>query len=147
MTPANALLSKVTVAHQAKLAYVYIRQSSLGQLTRHSRPCEVGRDGAGRKIEATSNLPLTEACRILQPQDVFDLAHGNPRCGHRFSSQVESKRHPNMGLPARSDGRQRPVSSRAGTVNRDSDYAPSVFTLDQNRCSPSARMGVHAQSE
>jgi excisionase family DNA binding protein len=36
MSPPNGLPSKVTAAHQAKLAYVYIRQSSLSQVTRHT---------------------------------------------------------------------------------------------------------------
>lgn len=41
MTPAHNGSSKVTVTHQAKLAYIYIRQSSLGQLTRHSASTEL----------------------------------------------------------------------------------------------------------
>jgi len=35
MNSANFLHSKITTAHQAKLAYVYLRQSSLGQV-RHN---------------------------------------------------------------------------------------------------------------
>ena len=36
MPPHNGLPSKVTTVHQAKMAYVYIRQSSLSQVTRHT---------------------------------------------------------------------------------------------------------------
>jgi len=36
MNPPHSLPSKVTAAHQAKIAYVYIRQSSLSQVTRHT---------------------------------------------------------------------------------------------------------------
>ncbi|MEE4378815.1 MAG: recombinase family protein [Candidatus Competibacteraceae bacterium] len=41
MTPANTISPKVTTAHQAKLAYVYIRQSSLSQVTRHGESTEL----------------------------------------------------------------------------------------------------------
>lgn len=41
MNQPNTLPSKVTTAHQAKLAYVYIRQSSLSQVTRHSESTEL----------------------------------------------------------------------------------------------------------
>ncbi len=37
----NPLPSKVTTAHQAKLAYVYVRQSSLSQVTRHGESTEL----------------------------------------------------------------------------------------------------------
>lgn len=36
MTTANFSGTKVTTTHQAKLAYIYVRQSSLGQVTRHA---------------------------------------------------------------------------------------------------------------
>ena len=36
MTRFDIPQSKVTTAHQAKLAYVYVRQSSLSQVTPHS---------------------------------------------------------------------------------------------------------------
>lgn len=41
MNQPNTLPSKVTTAHQAKLAYGYIRQSSLSQATRHSESTEL----------------------------------------------------------------------------------------------------------
>ncbi len=41
MHTANGLSSKVTTTHQAKLAYIYIRQSSLSQLTRHTASTEL----------------------------------------------------------------------------------------------------------
>src|SRR5437868_4800516 len=41
MHTASSLSSKVTTAHQAKLAYIYIRQSSLSQLTRHTASTEL----------------------------------------------------------------------------------------------------------
>lgn len=41
MNPVDALESKVTTAHQAKLAYVYVRQSSLSQVTHHGESTEL----------------------------------------------------------------------------------------------------------
>ncbi len=41
MNHPNPLASKVTTAHQAKLAYVYVRQSSLSQVTRHGESTEL----------------------------------------------------------------------------------------------------------
>ncbi len=37
----SALPSKVTTAHQAKLAYVYVRQSSLAQVSRHAESTDL----------------------------------------------------------------------------------------------------------
>lgn len=41
MTTANTFASKATTAHQAKLAYVYVRQSSLVQIIRHGESTEL----------------------------------------------------------------------------------------------------------
>lgn len=41
MIPPEITLSKVTTEHRAKLAYVYIRQSSLAQVTRHSESTDL----------------------------------------------------------------------------------------------------------
>ena len=41
MNRPNPLASKVTTVHQAKLAYVYVRQSSLSQVTRHGESTEL----------------------------------------------------------------------------------------------------------
>jgi hypothetical protein len=41
MNGLDACQSKVTTAHQAKLAYVYVRQSSLSQVTRHGESTEL----------------------------------------------------------------------------------------------------------
>jgi len=41
MSTLESLHSKVTTTHRAKLAYVYVRQSSLGQVTRHSESTEL----------------------------------------------------------------------------------------------------------
>jgi|GEM_PF-4829164 len=48
MSNLDVVHSKVTTAHRAKLAYVYVRQSSLSQVTRHAESTELqycaGRD-------------------------------------------------------------------------------------------------------
>ena len=41
MNPVDAMVSKVTTAHQAKLAYVYVRQSSLSQVMHHGESTEL----------------------------------------------------------------------------------------------------------
>jgi hypothetical protein len=41
MNGLDACRPKVTTAHQAKLAYVYVRQSSLSQVTRHGESTEL----------------------------------------------------------------------------------------------------------
>ncbi|MBI3976808.1 MAG: recombinase family protein [Chloroflexi bacterium] len=41
LAPTNAASTLVTTAHQAKLAYVYVRQSSLGQVLRHTESTEL----------------------------------------------------------------------------------------------------------
>lgn len=41
MSNASMLHSKVTTEHRAKLAYVYVRQSSLSQVTRHGESTEL----------------------------------------------------------------------------------------------------------
>ena len=41
MSHRSALPSKVTTEHRAKLAYVYVRQSSLAQVTRHGESTEM----------------------------------------------------------------------------------------------------------
>jgi DNA invertase Pin-like site-specific DNA recombinase len=41
MRQSNLSLSKVTPTHQAKLAYVYVRQSSLGQVIHHGESTDL----------------------------------------------------------------------------------------------------------
>jgi len=41
MLRSDVLMSKVSTKHQAKLAYVYVRQSSLGQVTRHGESTDL----------------------------------------------------------------------------------------------------------
>jgi hypothetical protein len=39
------------------------------------------------------------------------------------------------------------VNTHSGIVNTDSGNPAKVFTINQNGCSPSARISVHDQSE
>lgn len=41
MPQTNLSLSKVTPTHQAKLAYVYVRQSSFGQVLHHTESTDL----------------------------------------------------------------------------------------------------------
>jgi hypothetical protein len=41
MIATEPLPSMVTASHRAKLAYVYVRQSSLGQVTRHTESTDL----------------------------------------------------------------------------------------------------------
>ena len=60
--------------------------------SRLSRPPDLAADRAVGDPEYGRDLPMAPAERILQPENISNLAHGQPLLGHRFSPRSRISR-------------------------------------------------------